>query len=202
MKLRSNHSPLILRDFDDEIILFSMLKEYSYSLLDTSRMKHKFTTEEDSKIGKLVATYGLDNWATIADLIPNRSARQIKERWFNYLCPLVNRSDWTSEEEEKLLRLIEEHGKKWRTIAKFFNGRTDVNLKNRYRLLKRRERNTGSLLRKSPEEEQEKPKIEEETPVEKINVPQAQFPDSLFNMDPNVLDEIDWSFNFDVFACD
>ena len=107
--------------------------------------KQKFTPEEDAKLTSYVRIYGTDDWNEIASFFDDRSARQLKERWFNYLDPNVDIHDWTPEEEELLLEKISQCGKKWRMIAQSFNGRTDVHLKNRYQLMKRRERLTGNI---------------------------------------------------------
>ena len=110
-----------------------------------SHLKKKFTKEEDKQIVKLVEKYGTDNWTEISEFFFNRSGRQLKDRWFNYLDPEVNKKEWTPEEEELLLQKLEEYGKKWRVISRFFRGRTDVHLKNRYRMMKRREKLTGNI---------------------------------------------------------
>ena len=110
------------------------------------KIKHKITENEDDEIKKYVKQYWEKNWVKKSHLMKNRSSRQIKERYYNYLCPTVKRTEWNDEEDEKLLNMVKEFGKKWRQIAKNFDGRTDVNLKNRYRLLERRERKYRTLL--------------------------------------------------------
>ena len=114
-------------------------------VFDTYKLKKKFTPEEDELLKSLVEQYGTSNWNDIETNFPNRTARQLKDRWLNYLDPNVNMGEWTLEEEELLLQKIDEIGKKWRKIATFFNGRTDVHLKNRYKLMKRREQHTGNI---------------------------------------------------------
>ena len=120
------------------------------------KLKKKFSPEEDARLKEYVHTYGTSDWNTIAHFFGNRTARQLKDRWENYLDPEVDLHEWTAAEEELLLQMLSLYGMKWRTIANFFKGRTDVHLKNRYRLMKRRERITGSIhLQKKPDENQE-----------------------------------------------
>ena len=119
------------------------------------KLKKKFTQEEDLKLTEYVNTYGTSNWNVIAHHYGNRSARQLKDRWFNYLDPRVDLHEWTSEEEELLLEKLAQIGKKWRVIALFFKGRTDVHLKNRYKLMKRRERITGNIRLPNKQENRE-----------------------------------------------
>ena len=105
----------------------------------SSHLKKKFTKEEDRKLVESVRIHGDNNWNKIAEVFFNRSPRQLKERWTNYLNPAVNKNEWTEEEEELLLEKLSEFGKRWREISKYFNGRTDVQLKTRYRMIKRRQ---------------------------------------------------------------
>ena len=110
----------------------------------SSHLKRNFTKEEDRKIIELVKVYGNNNWNKIAEVFLNRSPRQLKERWTNYLNPAVNKNEWTEEEEELLLEKLSEFGKRWREISKYFNGRTDVQLKSRFRMLERRKHTTNN----------------------------------------------------------
>lgn len=99
-----------------------------------------FTTEEDNRLIQLVEQYGAQNWSGIANFMPGRSARQCRERWKNYLNPEISNEPWTPEEDQILLDKYKEFGKKWSQIAKFFNKRTDINVKNRFHFLERQEK--------------------------------------------------------------
>jgi hypothetical protein len=94
--------------------------------------RHRFRSEEDQKLSQLVQQYGDQKWKLIAEFMPNRTARQCRERYINYLAPNINKDDWTPAEDELLLRLVQQLGHKWTLIAQIFPGRTDVHLKNRY----------------------------------------------------------------------
>ena len=108
--------------------------EYSYICKNTHS---KFTHQDDMNLMKIVEQYGPSNWDKIASLMPGRNPRQCKERWTNYLSPDLNVSDWTVEEDLLLQQKILEMGTKWVQIAKFFPGRTDQMMKNRYYKIQR-----------------------------------------------------------------
>lgn len=100
--------------------------------------RRKFTPEEDDQIRKAVALFGNSSWVTIAKHVQGRTSRQCRERWVNYLDPEVNKVSWTIEEDMKLQNLVEQYGQKWSRMVGHFDGRTDVMIKNRYTLIKRR----------------------------------------------------------------
>ncbi|OHT11668.1 hypothetical protein TRFO_03890 [Tritrichomonas foetus] len=129
------------------------LSQYSYNqssnstnnIDNQSKQKTKFTEEEDEIIRKFVEEYGAHTWTRISPLIPNRTPRQVRERWVNYLSPDISRDPWTQEEDDLIMKLVDKFGKRWSYISRSFNKRTDVSIKNRYILLNRRK---NSKMRK------------------------------------------------------
>ena len=104
----------------------------------TRRAKAKFTLSEDALLKSLVDIYGEENWEEVASNIKGRNPRQCKDRWFFYLSPHLNHSPWTQEEEAKLVTLVNEVGPHWVKIAKYFDGRTDTQIKNKWNVIKRK----------------------------------------------------------------
>ncbi|KAK8854234.1 hypothetical protein M9Y10_016793 [Tritrichomonas musculus] len=98
------------------------------------RTHSAFKPEEDIMLISLVNQYGLNNWNEIANHMPNRSKRQCKERYLLFLSPNIKNAPWTYEEDLKLIQMLKIFGKRWTMIAKFFNGRSDINIKNRYHM--------------------------------------------------------------------
>ena len=101
--------------------------------------KSKFTENEDCALKFLVSKLGEDNWNEIAFYMNGRTVRQCRERWKNYLNPLVNKDEWTEEEDRLLIEKYEEYGSKWKSISVFFQNRTDIMLKNRFLVIVRKE---------------------------------------------------------------
>jgi hypothetical protein len=96
-----------------------------------ARACHRFSPEEDAQLRDLVAQYR-SNWKTIAKNMPGRTARVCNERWTHYLNPTLNKDQWTPAEDQLLIEKIQELGPHWAQIAKFFNGRTYMHIKNRF----------------------------------------------------------------------
>jgi hypothetical protein len=125
--LQSPLSPL------DNDLLMSSIDDIS-----TTKPHQKFTKVEDDQLRAAVQQFGDLNWKIIARYVANRTPRQCKERWTNYLQPAINSSQWSPAEDLFLLEKYSEHGSKWIQIAKYFVNRTDAMVKNRFLVLKRR----------------------------------------------------------------
>ena len=132
-----------------------------------SAPKVKFTQSEDTLLKKLVSKYGENKWEEIASQIPGRNTRQCHDRWVYYLNPNVKKSPWTEEEEKMLCKCVREIGPHWVRIARFFEGSTDTQIKNKWNVLKRRMDYDKHI---SGTDEPEKPPVEyeETTPKKKI----------------------------------
>jgi hypothetical protein len=83
----------------------------------------------------------------------SRNSRQCRERWCNYLNPELRTEAWTSEEDKLLEEKFMEFGGKWNTIAQFFNGRSDLAIRNRMQVLERRTAKRRTKVNETASEE-------------------------------------------------
>jgi hypothetical protein len=104
--------------------------------------RKKFTAEEDELLRRLVSTNAEKSWNEIASMMRGRTARQVRERYQHYLNPSVNVGWWSSEEDALLLQMFEVYGPQWSVLRQFFNGRSCVNIKNRWTTLVSQARKT------------------------------------------------------------
>ena len=95
---------------------------------NNSKPRHttrRWSAEEDEQLTQLVANapdFHKISWAEIASHMPNRSAKQCRERYINSLKPDSKKGLWTEEEDENIIRFQAVLGNQWSKIAasKFF----------------------------------------------------------------------------------
>lgn len=89
---------------------------------------------QDEILKAAVMKYGKNQWSRIASLLHRKSAKQCKARWYEWLDPSIKKTEWSREEDEKLLHLAKLMPTQWRTIAPII-GRTAAQCLERYEYL-------------------------------------------------------------------
>ena len=109
-------------------------------------IKGSWGKEEDSKLLSLYKKYG-KNWAAISREMPQRTGKQIRDRFLNSLDQKYVRGKFTKEEDKILLKYYKIYGNSWAKIAKKMKTRTGDMVKNRfYSSLKKEIINNKGLL--------------------------------------------------------
>jgi hypothetical protein len=76
----------------------------------------------------------------ISKIIPDRTTKQARERWTKFLDPNLSQNQkLTIDQLEKLKKLVDQNGKAWKDLKKYFPGVSEVTLKNAYNSLKKKE---------------------------------------------------------------
>jgi len=93
--------------------------------------KHLWTPLEDRQLLELRAEHG-DKWTLIGNLIGGRSCKQVRDRYLNYLNPSVKLTPFTTQEDQELISLYNQLGRRWKLIADKMAGRSESQVKNRF----------------------------------------------------------------------
>lgn len=96
------------------------------------KIRKLFSAEEDAQLSRIMFEQQFTTWIAVAAQIPGRTARQCRDRWANYLSPNNKNGPWMAAEDKMLIEKYKEFGPQWTTIAKFFDGRSENNVKNRW----------------------------------------------------------------------
>ncbi|PWN38230.1 uncharacterized protein FA14DRAFT_159891 [Meira miltonrushii] len=89
---------------------------------------------EDEILKAAICKYGKNQWARISSLLVRKTPKQCKARWYEWLDPSIKKTEWSKEEDEKLLHLAKLMPTQWRTIAPIV-GRTATQCLERYQKL-------------------------------------------------------------------
>ena len=100
-----------------------------------SRKKTRtWTNMEDIRLLKAIHKLGLENWNEVSQFVGNgRTRSQCSQRWIRVLDPRISKSNWTKEEEAKLVELVLLYGEKsWAKVSSKMGNRSDVQCRYRF----------------------------------------------------------------------
>ncbi|KAJ3087333.1 CDC5 cell division cycle 5-like protein [Quaeritorhiza haematococci] len=118
------------------ITVYNISKKTNLSL-GTSRItqrRKERLNDGNQRTRAAVMKYGKNQWARISSLLVRKSPKQCKARWYEWLDPSIKKTEWSKEEDEKLLHLAKLMPTQWRTIAPIV-GRTPAQCLERYQKL-------------------------------------------------------------------
>lgn len=99
--------------------------------------KGQWQDHEDAIVIEAVTTckeQPFTRWSDLAQKLPGRVGKQIRDRWVNHLNPNINHMPFTKEDDMKLWEGHKQLGKRWVEIStKFFDSsRSENHIKNRW----------------------------------------------------------------------
>ena len=93
-----------------------------------------WSPSEDIRLLAGIYKYGLENWSYVASFVGNgRTRSQASQRWSRGLNPRISKDAWTADEDQALMRLVQEFGDKaWTKVASHMGNRSDVQCRYHY----------------------------------------------------------------------
>ncbi|CAK4085394.1 unnamed protein product [Aphanomyces euteiches] len=121
-----------------------------------------WTPLEDQLLRSRVEQSHSESWSKIAEGVPGRSSKQCRDRWRNHLDPSLIKTAFTTEEEIALENAYEELGNRWTEIAKRLPGRSEHDVKLRWKTMHphRSDRSKAAASRPAPAAPVQRPKPE------------------------------------------
>lgn len=96
--------------------------------------KESWTEQDDDMLYKLASRFN-NQWEKVAIFFEGKSCESLKKRWNAIKRTHRAKDVWTSEEDEKLLKLREIYGTDYRSISKQFKYKSILKIKRRCRIL-------------------------------------------------------------------
>jgi len=99
-------------------------------------VRQMWSHEEDKALLEIVRSQGKMVWGQVADKLKeklphsNKTGKQCRERYRNYVDPGLYKKEWSKSDKIIFLLLHKQYGNHWGQIAKYFQGRNDISLKN------------------------------------------------------------------------
>jgi hypothetical protein len=99
--------------------------------------KGQWTDHEDAVVMEVVTTsteQPFTRWSDLAQRLPGRVGKQIRDRWVNHLNPAINHLPFSREDDLNLWEGHQQLGKRWVEIStkNFNNTRSENHIKNRW----------------------------------------------------------------------
>ena len=99
--------------------------------------KGQWQDHEDAIVVEAVTTSAeqpFTRWSDLAQRLPGRVGKQIRDRWVNHLNPNINHMPFSPEDDRRLYEGYLKSGKKWVEISSkvFQNTRSENHIKNRW----------------------------------------------------------------------
>jgi hypothetical protein len=116
----------------DLILPLALMMQSTVDIPQKTRVRHPFTPEEDARLVLVMQSAEAGRWSDVVQHFPGRTARQCRERWANYLSPAVWSRPWEPHEDELLVTKINDVGRSWSHIVRYFKGRSESDIKNRW----------------------------------------------------------------------
>lgn len=99
--------------------------------VDSPKKRSPWSAAEDAQLVELISIHGRV-WAKVASMMGSRTGKQVRDRFLNVLAANIKKGPWTEAEDQKIWVLHKQLGAHWCKIAAHMEGRTEIQVKNRF----------------------------------------------------------------------
>ena len=103
------------------------------------RKTRNWKEDEDKRLLMAIHLYGSENWTIISQFVGNNRTRSMcSQRWTRVLDPNISKQNWSKEDDERLIELVNQYGEKsWMKVSIELGNRSDVQCRYHYNRLKK-----------------------------------------------------------------
>jgi len=102
---------------------------------------NRWTKAENEKLKEAIATLGEKKWNDIAQFVGTKNSDQCNQHWHRVINPKISKKPWSEEEDDILIDRVFDYGESsWKRVAEGLSGRTDIQCRHRYIMLKKYEK--------------------------------------------------------------
>ncbi|EAY14787.1 Myb-like DNA-binding domain containing protein [Trichomonas vaginalis G3] len=162
------------------------------------KRRRLFSPQDDRRLEQIIREGNFQGWKNVALAMPGFTAKQLRDRWHNYLSPRNSLAPWSLAEDIIIVHKIKEIGTKWSQISTYLRGRSSNCIKNRWNSVLKEDStlNPSKYLLESQQKEEETPpepqemgddppKQIQEQPVKNGFTLDQRFIDRFFDNPPN-----------------
>lgn len=96
------------------------------------KRRRLFGPQDDKRLEQIIREEVFSGWKSVAKSMPGFTAKQLRDRWHNYISPKNSLEPWSLEEDRIIVQKVKEFGTKWSQISSYLQGRSDNCIKNRW----------------------------------------------------------------------
>jgi hypothetical protein len=118
---------------------------------------NRWTKQENERLKQAIAKLGEKKWNDIAQFVGTKNSDQCNQHWHRVINPKISKQPWTEDEDDTLIDRVFMFGESsWKKVAEGLKGRTDIQCRHRYIMLKKYEKQgKGRPLVRKPKKEEE-----------------------------------------------
>mmetsp|Transcript_4267 Transcript_4267/g.11696 ORF Transcript_4267/g.11696 Transcript_4267/m.11696 type:complete len:179 (-) Transcript_4267:278-814(-) len=129
---------------DPKMELWFIINGMSRPSRRQQKPRRLWTADEDALLEELVAKYGARNWEQLEQFFSGRRGTHLRSHYKHALEQKDSKRPFTQDEDAYIMQEHARIGSKWSAIARRMDRRVDNDVKNRFRLLMRRDKEAGS----------------------------------------------------------
>ena len=118
-------------EYEEIYSLFNRRERGKLFEITKAKVQKKWSKEEDVLLLELAKKFNSKCWKKISSNFEDKTPLQCFSR-YKRIRPGIVKGSWTREEDEKIIEMVDQHGKAWSKISKILITRNGKQIRDRY----------------------------------------------------------------------